>query len=42
MRTRSASALPEDIDTLEAMLVAKRWREAELQQLRSETAELKA
>lgn len=24
--TRSASALPKDIDTLEAMLVAKRWR----------------
>ncbi|RWP30322.1 IS66 family transposase [Mesorhizobium sp.] len=44
--TNSASALPDDVDTLKAMLVAMASEKAELQteagQLRGETAELKA
>jgi transposase len=44
--TRSASTLPDDIDTLKAMFVAMATEKAELQteagQLRGETAELKA
>lgn len=44
--TRHASALPDDIDTLKAMLIAAAAREDELQaqagQLQSETATLKA
>src|SRR5690606_10196705 len=44
--TRHASALPDDIDTLKAMLIAMASEKAELQteagQLRDETADLKA